>query len=58
MATITPKIDASMIHDAVVISRFGKKVYVKGRDGTFQESDSVEANILYEILQLTRAKKK
>lgn len=58
MAIEKPKIDASMIHDTVSISRFGKKVYVRGKDGTFQESDSVEANILYEILELTRAKKK
>ena len=45
------------MHDEVTFSRLGKKVMVKGRDGTFQETDSVEANLLYELLKLARAKK-
>ena len=45
------------INEDVVINRFGKKVMVKGRDGTFQESDSVESNILFEILKELRKKK-
>ena len=46
------------IHDEVTFSRLGKKVSVKGRDGTFQETDTVEANLLYEILrELKKANK-
>ena len=42
--------------DEVAFSRLGKKVQVKGRDGTFQETDSVEANLLFEILKQLRKK--
>lgn len=44
--------------DEVTFSRMGKIVYVKGNDGVFQESDSVEANLLLEILKELRSKKK
>ena len=44
------------IQDEVVFSRLGKKVSVKGRDGTFADTDSVEANLLYEILKEMRKK--
>lgn len=42
--------------DDISVSRLGKKVMVKGRDGTFQETDSVEANLLFEILKTLRKK--
>lgn len=45
------------IADEVTFSRIGKKVLVKGRDGTFQESDSVEANLLLEILKTLKKSK-
>jgi len=41
----------------VSFNRIGKKVFVKGIDGTNQESDSVEANLLFEILKVLKAKK-
>lgn len=43
--------------DDISVSRLGKKVQIKGRDGTFQDSDSVEANLLYEILKELKRKK-
>lgn len=43
--------------DEVTISRLGKKVQVKGRDGTFVDSDTVDSNLLYEILKALKAKK-
>ena len=42
--------------DEISVSRLGKKVMVKGRDGTFQETDSVEANLLFEILKVLKKK--
>lgn len=45
------------IQDDVDFSRVGKSVSVKGRDGTFNQTDSVEANLLYAILQELRKKK-
>lgn len=45
------------VSDEITVNRFGKKVMVKGRDGTFQESDSVESNLLFEILKELRRKK-
>lgn len=45
------------MRDEIDINRLGKKIMIKGRDGTFQETDSVEANILYEILKELRKKK-
>ena len=51
------KVNIFSYSDEVVFSRLGKKVQVKGRDGTFQETDSVEANLLLEILkQLKKSK--
>ena len=44
------------MQDDVSFSRLGKRVSVKGRDGTYQESDSVEANLLYEILKVLKKK--
>ena len=45
------------VQDEITVSRVGKKVMVKGRDGTFQETDSVEANLLFEILKVLRKSK-
>ena len=42
----------------IAVNRVGKKVIVKGLDGTFQETDSVEANLLFEILQEMRKGKR
>lgn len=42
--------------DDVSFSRFGKKISVIGRDGAFAESDSVEANLLLEILKALKKK--
>ena len=40
--------------DDVKFSRAGKKVTVRGLDNTSADSDSVEANLLYEILKTLR----
>ena len=45
------------ISDEVTFNRIGKKVIVKGRDNTFQETDSVEANLLFEILKALKNKR-
>lgn len=45
------------VFDDVVYNRIGKKIMVKGRDGTFQEADTVEANLLYDILKELKKKK-
>lgn len=42
--------------DEITVSRMGKKVIVKGRDGTSSDSDSVEANLLFEILKTLKRK--
>ena len=42
--------------DDVEINRFGKNVMIKGRDGTFVESNTAEANLLFEILKALRRK--
>ncbi len=43
--------------DEITVNRIGKKVNIKGRDGTYNETDSVEANLLFEILrQLKKSK--
>ena len=43
--------------DEVTISRIGKQVTVKGRDGTFNQTDTVEANLLFEILKTLKKSK-
>jgi len=45
------------LYDDVKFSRAGKTVQVIGRDGTNQSTDSVEANLLYEILRELKRKK-
>ena len=42
--------------DEIDINRVGKKIVIKGRDGTFQESDSVDSNLLFEILKVLKKK--
>lgn len=49
--------DAFSVQQDVTFNRIGKKVMVRGLDGTNQETDSVEANLLYEILKTLKAKK-
>lgn len=44
--------------DEITINRVGKKVTIKGRDGTFGDTDSVEANILFEILKVLKKSNK
>ena len=51
-----PTFNMFSFSDEVTVNRVGKKVMVKGRDGTFQESDSVEANLLFEILKALKRK--
>ena len=43
--------------DEITVNRVGKKVNIKGRDGTFTESDTVEANLLFEILKVLKKSK-
>ena len=40
--------------DEITVNRIGKKVNIKGRDGTYNETDSVEANLLFEILKVLK----
>ena len=42
--------------DEITVNRIGKKINIRGRDGTFQESDTVEANLLFEILKQLKRK--
>jgi hypothetical protein len=51
-----PTFSTFSVSEEVVVNRLGKKVMVKGRDGTFTESDTVEANLLFEILRALRKK--
>ena len=42
--------------DDVQINRLGKNVMVRTRDGSFTESNTAEANLLFEILKTLRKK--
>lgn len=44
------------VSDEVVFNRVGKKIYAKGKDGSFVESDTVEANLLFEMLKVLKKK--
>ena len=44
------------VSDEISINRLGKKIMIKGRDGTTQESDTVEANLLFEMLKCMKRK--
>ena len=56
MSEIRRGFDVFKVRDDVSFSRVGKKVSVKGLDGTFGDSDTVEANLLYEILKTLKRK--
>lgn len=43
-------------HEEIVVSRVGKNVTIKTRDGAFQQSDTVTDNLLFEILKALRKK--
>lgn len=43
-------------HEEIEINRLGKDVIIKGRDGTNSSSNSVEANLLFEILKALKKK--
>ena len=43
--------------DEITVNRIGKKVNIKGSDGSFTDSDSVEANLLFEILKVLKKSK-
>lgn len=42
--------------DEVQINRLGKNIMVRTRDGSFTESNTAEANLLFEILKALRKK--
>ncbi len=44
------------VSDEITVNRLGKNVIVKGRDGSFTESNTVEANLLFEILRVLKKK--
>lgn len=44
------------VSDEITFNRLGKKILAKGKDGTFTESDTVEANLLFEILKALKRK--
>ena len=44
------------VSDEINVNRVGKRVYVKSRDGTSTDSDTVEANLLFEILKVLKKK--
>ena len=48
--------DIFAYNDDIQVSRLGKSVSVRGRDGSTNSSDSVEANLLFEILKALRKK--
>ena len=44
--------DMFTVHDEVQVNRIGKKITVRVlRDGSFVDSDTAEANLLFEILR-------
>ncbi|GEM_PF-6261729 len=48
--------DVFTAEDEVKINRLGKNVMVRTRDGSFTESNTAEANLLFEILKALRKK--
>lgn len=44
------------VSDEAEFNRLGKSINMRGRDGTNNSSDSVEANLLYEILKVLKRK--
>lgn len=45
------------IQDEVTYTRVGKNVTLKGRDGTFESSSTVESNLLLDILKALKKSK-
>jgi hypothetical protein len=45
------------VHDDVDFNRVGKSIHMRGRDGTNSSTDSVEANLLYEILKVLKSQR-
>ena len=52
-----PSFSVFSVSDDVTVNRLGKKIYAKGKDGTYTESDTVEANLLFEILKALKSKR-
>ena len=48
--------DVFAVHDDIQVRRIGKSVTVRGVDNTMNSSDSVEANLLFEILKALKRK--
>lgn len=48
--------DVFAASEDVQISRRGKNVSIRGADGTFTDSNSAEANLLFEILKALKRK--
>jgi len=46
--------DVFAVHDDIQVKRLGKSVMIRGVDNTTNSSDSVEANLLFEILKALR----
>lgn len=44
------------VSDEITVNRIGAKVTIKSRDGSFRDSDSVESNLLFEILKVLKKK--
>ena len=57
MEKSTRGFDIFSAHEEIQINRMGKSVMVRGRDGTNVESNSVEANLLFEILKTLKRSK-
>lgn len=45
-------------NEDVIYNRMGKKITARGLDGQFTDSDSVEANLLFDILKELKKGKK
>lgn len=45
------------VNDGAKFNRVGKKIMMKCLDGSNNESDSVEANLLFEIMNALKAKR-
>ena len=48
--------DVFAVHDDIQVRRIGKSVMIRGVDNTSNSSDSVEANLLFEILKALKRK--
>ncbi len=57
MADMKKGFDIFTAHEEIAINRLGKDIIIKGRDGTNASSNSVEANLLFEILKALKKSK-